>query len=166
MTTIQDSYFRNYNDIVISTMYFNGGGAKLSPKTTVIRNSKFGPPVADGASAIAMAFTPRPIANLVQQDRVFVYDFNRERGNSFQVFYREQAPDFVIPAAGTIGKAQAGLSNQVNWQRFGQAIAGQIATCTATRPQIAGFVCPSTDTPEQSAAASAPSAPRNVKLIR
>ena len=123
VATILDSKFRNYMDILVRTPYFTGGGPQMSPRTTIIRNSTFGPPPVKSHAnapqgAIVMQFAPGIQTNIAQSDRVFVYDFNQVPGNDFQVFYLEQAPDFVVPAkGGTLGGLEAGLTNQANWER-------------------------------------------------
>lgn len=154
IATIQDSYFRNFYDIQIRTMYFTGGG-RLAPKTTVIRNSKFVPPRITRPqewppAAIAMNFMPNQVSNNIQKDRVFVFDFNQVKGDDFQVFYLEQAPDFVLPAVGNNGPAKDGMTNEQAWKAYQVAVGGTIAPCATRRKEVLGFVCnlpPSLDLP-------------------
>jgi hypothetical protein len=151
ISRIEDSLFRNWQDVSISTPYFTGGGPQLSPRTTVIRNSKFVPPPGgwrsdeDPRGAIVMTFRPGGETNVPLADRVLVYDFNQVPGDNFELFYLEQAPEFVVPrTSGTLGALQPGVTNRTNWERHRAAIAGQVAPCSTRRPDVIGFVCPST----------------------
>ena len=96
-----------------------------------------------------MGYNAEPVRNLIQKDEVLVYDYNRLPGNNFQVYYQEQRPDFVVPQTiansdGTpavLGSPAAGLTNEQNWSLYGIAIAGAVAPCTQTRPEVSGLVC-------------------------
>jgi hypothetical protein len=69
-----------------------------------------------------------------------VYNYDKVVGNNFQVFYQQQAPDFVVPqsSGSTVGSPVAGLTNQQNWDIYGIAIAGAICPTTNTRPDVVG----------------------------
>lgn len=171
-TTIQDSYFRNYFDVAVRTMYFNGGPSRMSPKAAVIRNSKFVAPTVTGdptypPQAIMMSFLPNTLSNNVQKDRVLVYDFNQVKGDDFQVFYLEQKADFPLPTVGENGVAQAaGLTNQQSWERYRVAIGGQVTPCMTRRERVWGFACTISEAPADTRASAAPNAPSNVRLVR
>ena len=72
--------------------------------------------------------------NIVVLNQVFVYDYNGIQGDNFQVYFTQQAPDFVVPANGDdgstyplVGAPVAGLTNQQLWRQYGMAIAGGVA---------------------------------------
>jgi len=75
-----------------------------------------------------------------QFSRVQVFDYNQVPGDNFQVFYKEQAPSYVMPQTSptfltgfqtaTIGSPEAGLTNQQNWDKYRIAVAGQISPTT------------------------------------
>jgi hypothetical protein len=149
--TIVDSYFRNYGENVsIPTQASPGSvGSPKSPRQTRIVNTKFAPlPGAPPLIAIALRASPAmPGADLTIKDEVFVTDYNRVSGDSFQVFYDEQHPDFVMPKSGTaiglIGSPEAGLTNAQAWEKYGIAFAGAVAPRDAAkRPGIIGLIVP------------------------
>jgi len=146
---VEDSFLRNHKNINIGTMYaVTGGGRALPPRQTSIRNVGFmtvnGDVGGEPQRSIVMSFQPRrPNLNFIQRDEVFVQAYNRLAGNSFRVYYNEQAPDFVVPATNgtSIGAPAEGLTNQQNWSLSGIAIAGAVAPCAQRRAEIDGFVC-------------------------
>jgi len=156
---IEDSLLRNHNNVLISTMYaVTGGGPALPPRQTIIRNVTFktvSGPVGDAPQhAIAMRFRPRGNnLNLIQRDEVSVENYNGVAGDTFRVYYLEQAPAFVIPNnLGRVTRSPvAGLTNQESWKGFGIAIGGAVAPCSQTRPEIQGFVCSGTPLPSPQA---------------
>src|SRR5262249_36312629 len=93
------------------------------------RNVHFAAPAAQPLIAIQMNYLADRSGNLIQTDRVYVYDFNGVVGDDFQVFYWQQAPDFVVPQSNgdTVGSPVPGLTNLENWRRCGIAIGGAIA---------------------------------------
>src|SRR5262249_38303027 len=110
-------------------------------KTTIISNVRFAAPLQRPLLAIRMNYLQDGAGNLIQLDQVFVYDFDGVAGDNFQVFYWEQAPDFIVPKSDnyTVGSPVPGLTNEENWQQFGIAIGGAIAP-DGERPGIGGFV--------------------------
>ncbi len=151
--TIEDSYLRNYINIGINTRQKEG-----SPRLTTIRNVRFdsvnmAPITRLGPQrSISMRYEFRLDTNAIGPDQVLVHDYNGIPGNDFQLFYLEQAPDFMVPQTTnngrSVGSPVAGLTNLENWNTYGIAIAGEIAPCLnqTTFPEILGFVCP-TNTP-------------------
>ena len=147
---IEDSYLRNAQNVTVVTVGAPGSapyGPAMPPKETIIRNVRFdtvAAPTGGGSQyAIVMGYTTHHgSANLVQRDRVFVEAFDGVPGDDFQVFYNEQAPGFVIPqSSGNLaGSPEAGLTNARNWDRYGIAIAGEMATGVESRAGIYGLV--------------------------
>src|SRR5262249_30087233 len=155
-TTVAGSYFSNQVDVLVNTMWTVVESSDwMAPKALVLRNDRFGL-AAPGATAVAMAYPDPTVlgyigANLIQRDQVFVYDYDGVAGDSFQVFYAEQAANYIVPAAtynedGTVhrtGAPVAGLTNQQAWAQYGVAIAGAVAPASATtRSGIDGLVNP------------------------
>jgi hypothetical protein len=96
-----------------------------------------------------MAYSDSGVLNLILSDKTLVYNYNGIPGDNFQVFYSQQAPDFIVPQSivyyngthGLWGSPVAGLTNQQNWAQYGIAIAGEVAPPTATtRAGIDGLV--------------------------
>src|SRR5262249_29871535 len=94
----------------------------------------------------------------IQKDEVFVTNYNGVLGDNFQVFYREQAADFIVPQTEYYGpdnngdgvpdwflnrgSPEAGLTNAQNWEKYHIAIAGAVAPPgTTTVDGIVGLVC-------------------------
>ena len=170
-TTIEDSFLRNVRGISVITIGSPGSapyGPAMPPKTTIVRNVKF-QTVSGNVGGIAQRAISMNYglhygsANLVKNDSVHVYDFNQEPGRNFRAYYTEQAPNFIVPqSTGNLaGSPQAGLSNRDNWTLHSLAIAGAVAPCTTTIPEVAGFVCSPTQSPPTT---HQPSAPTNVRI--
>src|SRR5207244_520113 len=94
------------------------------------------------------------LVDLTQTSSVFVYNYNQIAGDSFQVFYPEQAASYVMPQTdpsllsgtddGFVGSPAQGLTNAQNWTRYGIATAGAVApsNATASRSDIKGLIAP------------------------
>jgi hypothetical protein len=119
----------------------------------VIRNNRFAPWPGRPLSSIAMVYSlGNGHANLIQRDQVFVYDHQGTAGLNFQVFYRQQRPDFIVPQTtyygpglvDILGSPDAGLTNQQNWAQHGIAIAGAVSPTgdDTTHPEVDGFTIP------------------------
>jgi hypothetical protein len=159
--TIEDSFFRNRYNITVDTPWTSGSSASTNPpRATIISNVRFKAMPGAPLRTISVAY-PQPhelgfrVLNLIEDDAVYVYDYNGEVGNNFQVFYYEQHPSFVVPQTNfnLTGSPEAGLTNLENWEQYGIAIAGAVAPCIDSAcsnaldfPEIYGYVFPiSTD---------------------
>jgi hypothetical protein len=81
----------------------------------------------------------------LEKDQVQVVNFNGVAGDNFQLYFRQQAPTFVVPIAGLVpglqGAPVGGLTNEQTWYRYHIAVAGRMAPTTATtRSHIVGLV--------------------------
>jgi hypothetical protein len=153
-TVIEDSFLRNSTNIEVRTLGAPGSGpngAWRRPKSLIIRNVRFGSTAGWnlGGQApfdIAMSYElHNGSANLILLDTVFVHDYNGVATDDFQVFYREQRANFIVPqsSGNLVGSPVAGLTNQQNWNTYGIAIAGAVAPVGAlNRPLIDGLVAP------------------------
>jgi len=158
-TKLENVVLTNYVNLqVTTTRYFNG---QFSVKSLEVVDSLFHRVNTDGMYYprteqidIKMGYSPdRFIENrdFMTPDLVKITNFNRVANDNFQVYYTQQAPDFIPPEAPMgSGTPAPGLTNAQLWAQYGVALAGGIAPCDATRPGIVGFVCPT--------AASSPSA--------
>ena len=79
----------------------------------------------------------------------YAQDLLNFAGDNFQVFYRQQAANYILPqttyyAPGVVqdlGCPEAGLTNAQAWQKYGIAFAGSIAPADATtRSNIIGLI--------------------------
>jgi hypothetical protein len=162
---IENSYIRTHYGVLMRPMYgVTGGGTSLPPRRTFIDNVRFdsvnGNVGGNPQYTVAMHFQiDTRNANIVQTDQVFVTNYNGVAGANYQVFYGEQAPNYVVPQSttGVVGAPTAGLTNLQTWATYGIAIAGAIAPCQTSVPGIAGFACAGTFTP--------PSPPRNLRIV-
>src|SRR5262249_40989246 len=105
----------------------------------------------DPPANIQMQLYGKSVA-LTQPSTVKVLSFNQVPGANFQVFYREQANNYVLPGIDnaalsgtgeyTVGRPQAGLTNYQNWNQYGLAFAGGLAPADASawRSDINGLV--------------------------
>jgi G8 domain len=149
---IEDSVLRNHTNVRTTTPYgVTGGGVWLPPRRVELHRVLFGDlPNYTGSepqSNIRPEFIPEYGANVntIVSSRIVVTDYNRITGDNFEVFEKEQAPDFVVPQTesvpGLVGSPVAGLTNQQTWSRFGLAISGAVAPCSNTKPGVMGFAC-------------------------
>jgi hypothetical protein len=151
-TTIEDSYLRNNINISVRTLGAPGSGpngAWREPKSLIIRDVVFGSTSGwnlggYAARNISMDYTTHNgTANLIESDTVFVYNYNGVQGDNFQVYYTEQASNFVVPrsSGNLVGSPESGLTNLQNWSKYRIAIAGAVAPDDATtRTLIDGLI--------------------------
>ncbi len=160
-TVISNSTLRNYINIQVIPPQEGGP----TPTNSIeVRNVKFDmaskvpdwPAPADSVRApanILMTLSPTRFIDYTRSSIVRVYDYNQVPGDNFQVFYEEQAADFVLPATPAeaignrdqvaLGSPRAGLTNAQNWALYGLSMGGAVAPSSATqRPGIAGLVAP------------------------
>lgn len=98
---VEDGYFRNHVDVSIATSYATDapGGAPL--KRAEVRGSVFEPLDVRPAAAwpresISANYEMRP-GDGQPRDPIFVYDYNDEAGNDFEVYYSHEAPAAAAP---------------------------------------------------------------------
>lgn len=122
VTTIEDSYFRNYVGVAVATAYTPP--STLAPvKKAIVRNSRFEPltgaaPGQYPPAAISMNYGMAS-GDTVLRDPVIVYDFNGKAGDTFRAFYSLELPAAAAPP------------------------------CQAPRPDIGGFVCAGDDATQE-----------------
>ncbi|MEK7137521.1 MAG: G8 domain-containing protein, partial [Patescibacteria group bacterium] len=119
---VENSYFNNIGDIVLTTMdFYSDNAAWFGPRKTILQNVRFGT-YAGKLNMIEMYVDPNPRGNIIQRDELFVSDHNGVSGDDFQVFYLEQRPDFIVPKwdenADRTGSPESGLTNQQNWDKY------------------------------------------------
>ncbi len=74
-------------------------------------------------------------SNLLAKNEVFVLQYNGVASQNYQVYYLEQAPNFVVPQSVLVNNPrfdftaspEPGLTNLQLWQKYGVAIAGAVA---------------------------------------
>src|SRR4029077_20859957 len=102
------------------------------------------------AGDYVLAYSDGGVRNLTGLDDIEVADHNGVAGDSFRLFYTQQAPSFIVPQTilnsdGTprlIAAPTAGLTNAQLWAQTGAAIAGAVAPCATPRARIVGaFAC-------------------------
>jgi G8 domain-containing protein len=103
--TIENSYFRTPVGVSVATSYSDPDGGS-SRKKAVVRNSTFEPltaatagQAASGAISMNVGMSPRDAR---PRDPILVYDFNKQPGRNFKVYYSLQAPDSVAPCHDTM----------------------------------------------------------------
>jgi hypothetical protein len=135
--TIQDSYLRNEVDLLSQTLFSTNGGSWLPPRKIIIRNVRFDPwPGAAAYDSISMDWNPQGSGqgNTTQRDQTLVYSYQGNPNDNFEVYYTVQAT---------------------------QNVAGGVAPCAATRPEIVGLVCP---IPPDGGGGTIPAAPTNLQI--
>ncbi len=157
--TIENTYMRNYISIIkVPTWMASGAPApELPPRTVTLKNVRFVPTGTpsrnDWGTQAFIRLTGIPHAratNLIQRDRLFVYNHNGVVGDNFRGFTPEQKFDAIMPKTQVrqdgwielLASPDEGLTNQQNRDLHGIMTAGEIAPCHDTRTGIIGFVCP------------------------
>jgi hypothetical protein len=114
---IENSYMRNLTDIRPETLYNSGGASWLPPRHIVIRNVRFDAWPGSSHRAIDMDWNSNtgPTINTTQLDEVLVYGFQGNPNDNFRAYYSVQAT---------------------------QNVAGGLAPCTTTRPDVDAITCP------------------------
>lgn len=135
---IERTNLDNTIDIQMHTLYHNNDGRRTPPRRVEVIDSEM-----LGETKIRMRFSDGGVPNYVQRDELIV----RSATESYQVFYSEQRPDFVVPQSSSdgrvVGSPEPELTNRESWERHGVAIAGAIAPENATdRAGIIGLVAP------------------------
>jgi hypothetical protein len=97
---IEQSKFRNQIGVSVATAYSTAGGRALN-KTAVVRSSVFEPldlktGTTGPSEAISMNYDMSP-RDARPRDPIQVYDFNRQSGHDFKVYYSYQAPESTAP---------------------------------------------------------------------
>ena len=139
VTLIENGVLMNHVNIQESYPTLTDG------KKTIIRNVFFVPTRTYQSNAL-----PADPVNIVMSDQrsqqmhpmslsqTFVEDFNGEPGNSFQIYWKEQAPDAVVPPAARpdlhagdpeVTCPEEGLTNKGCLEQYGVVTAGAIAPC-------------------------------------
>ena len=104
--TVENSYFRTAIGVNVATGYTDGESGGSGLKKAVVRNSVF-EPVALGAAGLSVpeaismnhGMTPQDAR---PRDPILVYDFNKQAGRNFKVYYSLQAPSAVAPCHDTM----------------------------------------------------------------
>lgn len=160
--TIENSYLRSTVNIAMGTMHTSAYRSDwIPPRVVKVINTKLEKPAgAQNALAISMNWVNTNqdvVANLIQADQLLIYNHNGVAGKNYQVFYKEQHPDTILPQSTynadnttrITGSPEAGLTNQQNFNKYGIAAAGEIAPCSNATcsnalniPDINGYVFP------------------------
>lgn len=154
---VVDSYLRNITNIRITTPATPGTRAAMPDRVALIENVRFDGWPGRTRTDVARDYSDGSHANLRTLNRVLVYDYNGTPGDNFQLFLPEQDPNFIMAQTAfdpqfpevfiRLGSPDAGRTNADNLARYGITTSGELATCSTTRPLIAGFACPVSNTP-------------------
>src|SRR5262249_50662706 len=98
-TTIENSYLDNVVNIIVTPPRSVNGSSDLSPKITIISNVHFAHPLTaaptpwlDISLTNGWPYDNLGVPNYNLADLVFVYDYNGNVNDDFQVFYADRAP--------------------------------------------------------------------------
>lgn len=153
----EDGYLKNYINMIISppkwhiTAYANSFDIQ---RVTLIPHSNMMHMTSTPPKNIIMSILGVRAVTVVPTV-VRVTDYNKEAGNNFYVYYKEQRPGHVLPAtlpellgpdigsSKQIASPEAGLTNEQLLQKYGLHAGGGPAPCLdeTTRPEIFGFTC-------------------------
>jgi hypothetical protein len=112
-TTVEGGYLANVVNISVSPPRSVNGSGNLSPKRLDVRNVTFAHPGAISQSRwadISMDFITSDssgTANLNVADLVYVYGYNGNSSDNFEVFYTQRAPANAVTRALIDGKVRA-----------------------------------------------------------
>jgi hypothetical protein len=137
---IENTYLRNLTNIVVSTISSVNGSSWIPPRRTIVRNVTFDPWPGQPLTTISMVWdlgAPNRQPATDQLDQVFVYQYRGNLADNFQAYYTVQAT---------------------------QNVAGGLAPCTTTRPEVNGITCPISYVPPTTTA-TPPGIPTNVRIV-
>ncbi|PTN11872.1 G8 domain-containing protein [Nitrosomonas aestuarii] len=155
ITIVDDAFLRNYVNV-------REHSPLVGSKYTLLKDVEFeqnmGPQnkfLSLKPAAIATRIVPPfSLSTVTELSRTYVYNYDKQSGNDFQLFFKEQSPGHVMVAreypAGNLLANQncptVGLTNQQCWDQFGVANLKDVAPCKDTsRIEIDGFTCPISD---------------------
>ena len=103
---VESGYFSTHIGISLATGYTAGGTDTVPLKHAIVRSSVFKPPRVTPADThptetISMNYRMSP-EDPNPRDPIFVYDYNKQPGNDFKVYYSYQAPQAVAPCHDTV----------------------------------------------------------------
>ncbi len=114
----------------------------------LLRDVKISPPEEDGRTNHRyIELSERNYGGALSRRTIYrpilVRDFQGQKGNDFELFYRYQAPGHAIPKNrdARAGCPEEGLTNRQCRERYGISLGGKIPLCTTTIPGIDGFAC-------------------------
>jgi len=155
VTVLDNVYLRNYVNVVEGSTR-HAAKYTLLRDLTLVQNS--------GPANKYIDLEPTGIQTKMESNwrlrgvalpsQTLVYNYKKEPGNDFEIFFREQAPDYVMALREINGVLvpnancpTVGLTNAECWAKHQVAYLGRVATCTddTTRPEIDGFTCPIVD---------------------
>jgi hypothetical protein len=104
--TVENSYFRTYIGVSVATAYADEGNGAPASKQATVRNSVFEPLNVPAVSqfppeAISMNYGMKP-GDAEARGPLQVYDYNKQSGNNFNVYYSLGAPETVAPCHDTM----------------------------------------------------------------
>lgn len=156
---IQGGVLRNTQNIAVRNLLTSSYRADQIPGRFVsIVSTRFATPASSNPvwlqgirGWLVYDYRTNGVRNFIQRDEVTVTDFNGVAGDTFRWFYPQQAPSFIVPATvsnsdGTpaqLGSPTPNLTNAQAFAQHGLAIAGSVAPCATTRPNVTGFACAS-----------------------
>jgi hypothetical protein len=118
----------NWYDFYVTQPFYYAGaqGAIRDPQHLVINSPLFYPPMpgtlAEPKYNIYMQpAVYDPTTNIMILHDIKINNYNGTAGNNFQIYYHEQAANFVPPASVNpfVGSPEAGLTNQQLWAKYG-----------------------------------------------
>ncbi|HNP25994.1 MAG TPA: G8 domain-containing protein [Nitrosomonas sp.] len=154
VTFIDNGYLRNYVNV-------REHSPIMAPKYTLLKDVEFVQNA--GPENKHLSLTPAAIVTLMERtfsltratnlSRFFIWNYNKQQGDNFEMFFYEQAPGYVMEERRYPLDAEhphpydncptVGLTNQQCWDQHGVAMLRKIATCEDTyRSEIQGFTCP------------------------
>jgi hypothetical protein len=103
---VENGYFRTYVGINVATAYTMNAKGRAPLKSAVVRSSVFEPLNVQAASiappeTISMNYGMTP-NDPEPRDPILVFDYNKQPGNNFKIYYSNQAPETVAPCHDTI----------------------------------------------------------------
>ena len=153
---VKDSVLRNDRNIVVGLSLSHGASTNVNDlKKLVVRNTVFYAPPTKPLVTIDTDWTTFGATSRTPclLNQIHVYDYQGQVGNNFRVFWKEQAPDHIVPWEGDIpddpvfteyASPIAGLTNAQCWSQHGRAIGGEVSPSSddTTHPEIDGFTSP------------------------
>ncbi|MEX1997856.1 MAG: G8 domain-containing protein, partial [Candidatus Andersenbacteria bacterium] len=149
---VEDSNLRNSTNVFIAPP--STPSVQVVAQHMILRRTTFAAPSNSSRPYIAIdanfnghPFNPTitTFPAVLRANTIFIDDYNKEPGQDFQVYFKEQHPNFKLPAHENKQIcADQDFTNQQCWDKYGAAVFGAVASCTdeTSHPEINGITCP------------------------
>lgn len=129
MTVVRDTKLQNYINVRVETPTAAGGKGLLLEN--IVWDTIAIEPLADLDPTHVFLMYNQVSSQIIAPDYIRVLDANGDPDADYRLYYPQQHPDFIVPAAapGLGGAPVPGLTNAELWAQYGMAVGGAVSPC-------------------------------------